>query len=345
MAVKKKEKTIILVDYRWVLYRSAFRFSDFQIEEDGVQYKTGCIYGVLELVKLILDHYDNCKIIFCLDGKPVYREGLLPDYKRKRHEADPKDEILAAKALHDEPIKILSSIPEVSFIRDAEREADDLMAIMAFREMGKGNKAVIFTADKDLLQLMQFGVQIANQVEEGKLQLLNPNYITAHPDFQVAPEELLYLRALDGDKSDGIPAALGGNKELKRAFAIQWAKTKDKYLENFDQLLESMEPTIEEIFKGKKAQANNRERLKTIKDDAIRNMKLMELDLYYPVYEAYKAYKETQNKDLLDNIKGEFKFKDIKIIDLETPEEEVVELLTRYDLQRHKAWMNYNNYI
>lgn len=342
---KDKGKTVVLIDYRYNLYRSAFRFCDFKVEKDDAEIYTGCIYGVLELVKLITENYDNVKIIFCLDGKPIMREKLLPSYKQKRHEADPKPEIAAARTYHDEPIKILSCIPEVSFIQDMEREADDLMAIIGFRELGKGNHPVVFTGDKDLLQLQQFGIDVAKHIEDGKLVILNQNYITAHKDFGVAPEELLYFRALDGDKSDGIPAALGGNKDMKREFAIHWAKSKDRYLENFDQLVEEFIPTITEMFKGKKAQENNLEKLKAIKEDAIRNMKLMELDNYYPVYEAYKAYKESRNKEDLIDIKEQFNFKDIKIVDYDIDSEDVVELLNKYELQRHKAWMNYNSYI
>lgn len=339
-------KTVVLVDYRWLSYRSAFRFNEFQVElEEGVMVPTGGIYGVLEFTKTLLDNYDNLKLIFCLDGKPVAREALLPSYKEKRHEADPKPEIVAVRKYHDEPMKILSVVPEVQFIQDPEREADDLMSIIALREKGKGNDAIIFTGDKDLLQMMQFDIKISKNIEDGKLQILNPNYITTHKDLGVAPEELLYLRALDGDRSDEIPAALGGNKELKKELAIKWAHSGDKYLEHFDQLLDSMEPVIEEMFKGKKAQQNNREKLTTIKEDAVRNIKLMELDIYYPIYEAYKKYTETKDKTLLNEVKEKFKFQNIKKIEYDMSSDDVKDLLNTYDLQRHKAWMNYNNYI
>jgi 5'-3' exonuclease len=342
----KKPKTIVLADFRWLSYRSAFRFNEFQVElEEDVTIPTGSMYGVLEFTKTVLDNYENVKIYYCLDGNPVERLALLPSYKEKRHEADPKPEIVAVRQYHDEPIKILSNVPEVTFIQDPEREADDLMSMIALREKGKGNDPIIFTGDKDLLQMMQFDIKIAKNIEDGKLLILNQNYITAHKDLGVAPDELLYLRALDGDKSDEIPAALGGNKELKKELAVKWAQSKDKYLEHFDQLLESMEPTIQEMFKGKKAQQNNRDRLKTIKEDAVRNIKLMDLEKYSPIMEAYKAYKETQNKDLIDKVKEEFKFNNIKTVEYDLDDSDVRELLDKYDLQRHKAWMNYNNYI
>ena len=344
--MSKKPKTVILADFRWLSYRSAFRFNEFQVElEEGVTIPTGSMYGVLEFTKTVLDNYDNVKIYYCLDGNPVERLALLPSYKEKRHEADPKPEIVAVRKYHDEPIKMLSVVPEVTFIQDPEREADDLMSMLALREKGKGNDPIIFTGDKDLLQMQQFDIKIAKNIEEGHLLILNQNYITAHKDFQVAPEELLYLRALEGDRSDEIPAALGGNKELKRELAIRWAQSKDKELEHFDELIDSMDEVIAQMFKGKKAQQNNKEKLRQIKEEAVRNIKLMDLEKYSPIMGAYKAYKETQNKDLIDKVKEEFKFNNIKTVSYDLDESDVRELLDTYDLQRHKAWMNYNSYI
>lgn len=341
----KKGKKVILADYRWNLFRSAFRFSDFKVEEEDKEILTGSVYGILEIVKILVEHDPDIKIIFCLDGKPIERIKLLPTYKQHRHEGEPKPEIVAARTFHDEPIKILSGVPNVSFVVHEEKEADDMMAILAFREKGRGNHPIIFTGDKDLLQLMQFGIDVASHIEDGKLQPWSANHITTHPDFGVAPEELLFFRALDGDKSDDIPAALGGNKEMKREFAIHWHNSGDRYLENFDQLVESFIPKIEEMFKGKKARENNLERLKLIREDALRNIKLMELDIYHPVEEAFRKYKEDRNKEALKETKVKFDMQNIEQVEYDIDSSAIVDILNRFDLSRHKAWLNYNNFI
>lgn len=337
-------KTTVLVDYRWVLYRSAFRFNEFVVDYKGTSLHTGAIYGVLELTKSILDSYKNVKVIFCLDGEPKERMDLLPSYKQKRKEADPKDEITHARSLHDEPIKILSIVPNVQFIKDSEKEADDLIAMMAFKEKGLGNNVIVFTGDKDMLQLMQFGIRISKSLEEGKLQLLNDNYITLHDNLGCSQEEVLYFRALDGDKSDEIPAALGGNKELKREFARIWHESGDRYLENFPSILEKMEPIIESMFKGKKAQTNNRDKLKTIKEDAVRNIKLMELDRYKEILDYYKKYKETKDKSVLKPIKEKY-LNNIKVQDYDMGTEDVLDIIEMYELQRFLAWARHNDYL
>ena len=340
-------KTVILADFNWIMIRSAFRFNEFKITENDTDIYTGSVYGCLEFAKTIIENYENVEIYFCLDGKPKRRLEILPTYKGKRHENEPKPEIAAAKSLAEEPVKILSAIPNIHFIKDPEREADDLMAMISFRELGKGRKPIIFSGDKDMLQLQQFGINIAKNIEEGKLLVLSENYTTAHKDLGVPPEELLYLRVLEGDRSDCIPGAAfkGCRDEIKRAFASAWFNSKDRHLENFDKIVEDCIPTINEVFSGDKARKNNIEKLKTIKNDCLRNLELMELDIYHPIYEAYKNYKETRDKSVLNEVKQDFQLNNIKLVEYDIDEDDIINSLDRLDLGRFKAWLSYNNYI
>ena len=231
-----KGKTVVLVDFSWVNVRSAFKFAEFKIDREEGELKTGGLYGTLELVKTIADHYKHPKMIFCMDGVPKRRQALYPEYKAQRHEKEPPAEIVHAKSLREDTVKILSYFDFIDFYFDPELEADDLMTMMAFREKGKGNDPIIFSGDKDLLQIQQYGIKISKEINEGKPLILGENYIALHKDFQVAPEELLYFRALDGDTSDNIEPALGGNREVKRVFARKWYESGDRYLENFDKV-------------------------------------------------------------------------------------------------------------
>ena len=88
-----------------------------------------------------------------------------------------------------------------------------------------------------------------------------------------------------------------------------------------------------------------KKRLKTIKEDAVRNMKLMELDIYKPLEEAYRKYKEDKDKEALNKVKEQFKIANIQHVDYDLTTKEVKQLLDKYDMNRMKAWMNYNNYI
>ena len=152
---------------------------------------------------------------------------------------------------------------------------------------------------------------------------------------------------LRGDKSDEIPQAFfkGGSTPLRLEFAKLWCKSGDRYLEHFEDIVKQMNPTIDELFKGDKARKSNKEKLLTIKEDAIRNIKLMELDKYEPIAEAYKTYKETKNKDSINEVKEKFQMSNIKSLDYDIDEKDIKHILDRLDLQRFKAWMNYNNYI
>ena len=49
-------KTVVLCDYRWVLYRSSFKFNEFKIEENEAEIYTGAVYGILEFAKTVLSN-------------------------------------------------------------------------------------------------------------------------------------------------------------------------------------------------------------------------------------------------------------------------------------------------
>lgn len=340
-------KTVVLADFNWIMIRSAFRFNEFKVTENETDLYTGSVYGIMEFAKTVIDNYNKVELYFCMDGKPVKRLEILPTYKAHRHEGEPKQEIVCAKALSEEPVKILSAIENVHFIKDEQREADDLMSMIALRELGKGNKPIIFTGDKDLLQMQQFGIDISKNIEEGKLLILNKNYIATHKELGCAPEELLYLRVLNGDKSDDISGAAfkGCRDELKKAFASEWYKSGDRELEHFEDLVGKMKPHIEKLFSGDKARKSNYEKFQTIKEDCIRNLHLMELDIYKPIADAYAQYRQDKDKEALNKVKEQFQMSNIKLQNYELDREDIIEILDRFDLGRFKAWMSYNNYI
>lgn len=342
----KNDKVTILVDYRYVLYRSGFRFNEMQITRNSVTLLTGAIYGVLELVIMIRQNYPNSKIIFCLDGEPTERLKIFPQYKGQRHQADPPQEIVCARKLHDEPIKILKCVDDVEFIKHPNKEADDLAAIFAYREKAKGRKALIFSGDKDYLQTVKDGIMVAKSFESNKFEIMDENTILAHKDLGVEAKDILYFRALEGDKSDEIPAAVGGSKDLKREFARYWSESNDKYLEHYDELLNRFNTeVIQKMFKGKKAQQNNLEKYlePAVKEAMIRNLKLMDLQKYKVVYDSYSKYKESRNKEDLKEAK---KFTNgVKLVDFDLSEDDIKKLLRNYQLSRFTIWAKGAGYL
>jgi len=180
-------------------------------------FPTSVIHGWLRTIWMLEDLQKPDRIIAFFDlGPSTEREALQADYKANRGET---------------PEAITRQIPFVKELTEAlgiavvERqgvEADDMMAAAALLLKGRGDEAVLVSADKDLGQIVQSGIK----------QLLPPP--TANPrlgwkeldreaveqKFQVEPTRIPDFLALVGDTSDNIPGLAGCGPKT----AVKWIK-------------------------------------------------------------------------------------------------------------------------
>ncbi len=99
-------------------------------------------------------------------------------------------------------------------------EADDIMAILFFKERGE-KEVTIFSGDNDLLQLIPYGAKVARKFDGGSFEYIDEDYITAK--YGVPSKYLLRYRCLVGDPSDRIPALTPRfNRKFCRSFAKAW---------------------------------------------------------------------------------------------------------------------------
>ena len=138
-----------------------------------------------------------------------WRYNIYPDYKGKR-DADPKqkkmrDEYRLQRPLIQEAFKLLG-------IRQVQKdgyEADDVAGIYAkkFKEMpiGQGHKAILFTGDKDWLQLVHENVSWHGVVGHKTISM---NNFERETGFSTT-KKFLEAKILHGDPSDTI-TGVGG---------------------------------------------------------------------------------------------------------------------------------------
>ena len=247
----------ILVDYSWALYRGAFRFKEFCVINQNGRILTGALFGILQMTELLCQNYPEAQIIFCLDGKPIERQKLFPGYKASRKttsETPAPEEIQFAKALYNEPFKMLGGIPNVSAVYAEEKEADDLIAKLAILNREAGRDVVIFTSDKDMLQLMQYGANVSKEISDGELVLLGEEYTLSHKDLGVEPKHIPYYRPWKGDASDDIPGAVKAVlSDILREIAIAWYDSGKNELDEtlMDQLIAQAGMKCNNIVTGK----------------------------------------------------------------------------------------------
>ncbi len=137
--------------------------------------QTGSLFGVLQFIELISTNYPFAQIILCDDGAPVERKNMFEAYKSSRVSTPDKPismEVSSWRNLKPELFRMLGGVQNLSVLRHPEKEADDIMAKLAYLNIKAGKDVVIFTSDKDLMQLMSIGVNISKEILDGDLVLL-----------------------------------------------------------------------------------------------------------------------------------------------------------------------------
>ena len=132
---------------------------------------------------------------------------MYPQYKGNRPKEKPQavQDILNQSGTVE---KLLDALGVIQ-IRIPNVEADDVIGILAIRCLKRGWQPVIYSSDKDFMQLMHRGVQVIRDVvKPSKLQPETEKSIQAK--FGCTPGQLLDVRALSGDKSDNIPTVCRG---------------------------------------------------------------------------------------------------------------------------------------
>ena len=267
----------ILVDLNYLGIRSAFRFQDFSVTTERGVIKTGSLIGVLQFLELISVNYPFAEIILCNDGSAQERKEMFEGYKASRVPTAEKPvdlEISSWRNLKPELFRILGGIPNLMVLQCPTKEADDLMAKLGYLKIQQGKDVVIFTSDKDLMQMMSIGVNISKEISEGELVLLTEDYVLNHDKLGVEPKYIPYLRPWNGDPSDDIPPAVSRVlKPIRAAVAKRWYELGQPLTD------ESMARILDSITEVNITPATRKKFMDGI-EQANLNFKLMDLTRY-----------------------------------------------------------------
>ena len=267
----------VLVDLNYVGIRSGFRFQEFTMTTPSGIVKTGSLFGVLQFLELIATNYPFAQIIICNDGAPTERKKLFEGYKASRVATPDKPvdpEIASWRNLKPELFRMIGGIQNLVVLQHPEKEADDLMAKLAYLNIKAGKDVVIFTSDKDLMQLMSIGANISKEISEGEFVLLQEDYVLNHDKLGVEPKYIPYLRPWSGDPSDDIPPAVSRvSKVIKAEVAKRWY---DAGCDLTESLMTSILDSITEV----NITEGTRKKFMEGIDQANLNFKLMDLTRY-----------------------------------------------------------------
>lgn len=158
------------------------------------------VYNFFRQFKALVDEFKPNRIYVVLEGRPVQRYELLPEYKatRKVEESNPKyAELQRFFRQKDEIVELLSTRFPVSVVRHSTSECDDTI----YNLIARSSTAVPWTVvsnDTDFIQLIQ---------QYSHVKVWNP----IRKEFLEAPIDYDYVtwKALRGDGSDNIPGIPG----------------------------------------------------------------------------------------------------------------------------------------
>ena len=201
----------------------------------------GGIYHFINIIRKFLEEHNHDKVIIFWDGESnsSVRKSIYPQYKANRRQD--MNEFKYESYLQQKS-RVKQYLEEI-FVRQVEmtnNEADDLIAYYA--KLSVDEEIIIFSADKDLTQLISERVTIYSPTS--KQYYRYGDMITINK-VNIPHQNVLLTKILTGDKSDNIDGIeLLGEKTLVKLFPQMLEKlcTIEEILDNARNIVQKKKP-------------------------------------------------------------------------------------------------------
>ncbi|HLP61279.1 MAG TPA: DNA polymerase I [Candidatus Deferrimicrobium sp.] len=226
-------ETILLIDGMYLVFSSFYSYREMRTLKGE---PTGATFGFITRVENLIRDLKPNRIGVAFDLKEkTFRHNLFSTYKSKR--LSPPEELVAQMPLIKEYLGA-RGIPVFEF---PGFEADDIIAGISKREAAAGNRVIIFTADKDLFQLVAVSENIF--IYHPKLkEALQADGIKEH--FGVSAAQIVDYLCLTGDSSDNIPGVPGIGEKTALKLMEQFGSV-DHMLAHIDEVNEKIKTKIQ----------------------------------------------------------------------------------------------------
>jgi len=177
----------------------------------------GGLYHFINILRRFLEEHNLDKVVVFWDGdsNSSIRKSIYPQYKANRRQD--MNEYKYESYLQQKS-RVKQYLEEI-FVRQVEminNEADDLIA--HYCKVAKDEDIIIFSADKDLTQLISERVTIYSPIS--KQYFKNGDMITINK-VEIPHYNVLLTKVFTGDKSDNIDGIEGlGEKTLLKFFPV-----------------------------------------------------------------------------------------------------------------------------
>ncbi len=237
-----KGSHVYLVDGSGYIFRAFHALPPLTRPSDGLP--VGAVHGFCQMLWKLIgdtksgDQPTHLAVIFDA-GSQTFRNEIYAEYKAQR--PPPPEELVPQFPLFRDAVKAFN----VPCIEMEGYEADDLIATYAQTIADAGGQVTIVSSDKDLMQLVQPGVDMLDTMKNKKI---GPEQV--FEKFFVEPERVVDVQSLAGDSVDNVPGVPGigvktaaqliqeyGDLDslLERAGEIKQPKRREKLIEFADQ--------------------------------------------------------------------------------------------------------------
>ncbi|MDT4761903.1 DNA polymerase I [Sphaerochaeta sp. PS] len=218
-------KKLYIIDGYGLIYRSYYGFINNPMK-DSQGNNISAVYGFFSTtLKLLREEKPDYMVVAMDSHGPTFRHELYEPYKANR-DAAPED-------LHTQ-VPIINSILkalEIPMVEMPGFEADDIIATLSEEATRHKIDTIMFTGDKDLLQLVDEHTFALRPAKKGENFYRLMGIKEVEEEFGIAPSQVVDYLSLLGDSSDNVPGVKGIG-----------AKGAVKLLQQFG--------TIEEIYKN-----------------------------------------------------------------------------------------------
>lgn len=217
---------------------------------------TNALYGFSVLVLKLLREERPVAVALARDlpGK-TFRHEQYDDYKAGRPRLAPA---LVTQLEHFDELSQAFGFPSVGA---PGFEADDVLATLATRHAASGERVVIVSGDRDLLQLVDDNTEVLFVGQRGKAPV-RYDRTAVQARFGVSPEQLPSYVALVGDGSDNIPKVKGIGPAKARALISRFGTIAD-LIEG----LNTVEPRLRTLLSSHEDQLRQSEWLARLRRD------------------------------------------------------------------------------
>ena len=231
---------------------------------------TNAIYGFLNILLKLQEMCGAEAVTVAFDvHAPTFRHEMYDEYKAGR------------KGMPDElrqQMPVLKNLLHLLGYKTIECEgweADDILGTLAAQCRKNGDECFIATGDRDSLQLAHDGVKVLLARTKGGQAVTDVYDEKAIMDeYGVTPQQLIQVKALQGDSSDNIPGVKGIGAKTALDLITRFDSV-DNIYENIDTI---------DVTKGVRA------KLAADKDNAYLSLKLGEINCNAPIDTDINSY-------------------------------------------------------